>query len=85
MYAPVLQMIQLKLDPEGDNIFSQTQFPSITNTGLGSVDTQKINELSKQVKELKEELEKCRVREGGRNNNRNNDNNNSNNNNNNSE
>ena len=65
MRASHQQMISLKLDPEGNNIFSANQYS--TSSGHFSTDHQKMTELNSRVKELEAELEKYQVkREGGR-------------------
>ena len=65
----MLQMVNLRMDPEGNNIFSTTN-PSIPSI-MGTESNQKLLDLTQRVKELESELERYmyqvhREREGRR-------------------
>ena len=55
----MLQMVNLRKDPEGNNIFTTTN-PSIPSI-MGTESNQKLLDLTQRVKELESELERYQV------------------------
>ena len=59
----MLQMVNLRMDPEGNNIFSTTN-PSMPSI-MGTESNQKLLDLTQKVKELELELERYQVHTQG--------------------
>ena len=55
----MLQMVDLRMDPEGNNIFSITN-PSVPSI-MGTESNQKLLDFTQRVKELESELERYQV------------------------
>ena len=60
-------MINLRLDPDGDNIFASVHYTGGTNSTdiLDSSQSNKMKELKVRVKDLESELERYQVSWGG--------------------
>ena len=56
-----MQMVSLKLDPDGKNIFSSTLIPASNQTSVNVMETEsKLQEMTMRVKELESELKELK-------------------------
>ena len=57
-----MQMVSLKLDPDGKNVFSSTLTPASNQTSVNVTETEsKLQEMTMRVKELESELKGYQV------------------------